>query len=76
VITVVHTADTVAAQERGLAFGMRTTFMRLGSFTGQLAFGSLAELTSIGLSFLGMGMVGLIGAIILIALTARPSAKT
>ena len=66
VITVVQIADTVAAQERGLAFGMRTTLMRLCSFTGQLAFGSLAEITSIGLSFFGMGLLGIIGAITLL----------
>ena len=73
VITVVLIADTVAAQERGLAFGMRTTLMRLGSFTGQLAFGSLAEVTSIGASFFGMGLVGLIGALTLVALISRAS---
>jgi OPA family sugar phosphate sensor protein UhpC-like MFS transporter len=73
VITVVQIADTVAAQERGLAFGMRTTLMRFGSFTGQLAFGSFAELTSIGWSFFGMGLVGMIGALALVTLTSRSS---
>jgi len=76
VITVVHIADTVAAQERGLAFGMRTTLMRFGSFTGQLAFGSLAEITSIALSFFGMGLVGIIGAIILAILRSRSSSRS
>ena len=76
VITVVQIADTVAAQERGLAFGMRTTLMRLCSFTGQLAFGSLAEITSIGLSFFGMGLLGIIGAITLLTLSSRSSVKT
>jgi predicted MFS family arabinose efflux permease len=71
VVTVVHTADTVAAQERGLAFGMRTTLMRFGSFTGQLAFGSLAELTSMALSFFGMGLIGIVGAAILLRLASR-----
>jgi MFS family permease len=73
VVTVVHTADTVAAPERGLAFGMRTTLMRFGSFTGQLAFGSFAEITSIGLSFFGMGLIGIVGAIVLLRLTVRQS---
>ena len=73
VITVVLIADTVAAQERGLAFGMRTTLMRFGSFTGQLAFGSLAEVTSMSMSFFGMGLVGVFGAITLVALISRSS---
>ena len=76
VITVVQIADTVAAQERGLAFGMRTTLMRACSFTGQLAFGTLAEITSIGLSFFGMGLLGVIGAITLLTLSSRSSPKS
>jgi hypothetical protein len=55
---------------------MRTTLMRLCSFTGQLAFGSLAEITSIGLSFFGMGLLGIIGAITLLTLSSRSSVKT
>jgi len=73
VVTVVHTADTVAAQERGLAFGIRTTLMRFGSFTGQLAFGSFAEITSISLSFFGMGLIGIGAAVMLLWLAGRES---
>jgi predicted MFS family arabinose efflux permease len=65
VVTAVQTADAVAAQERGLAFGMRTTFMRFGSMVGQLGFGTLAEVTSVGLSFFGAGLIGIVCAILL-----------
>ena len=65
VVTAVQTADTVAAQERGLAFGMRTTSMRFGSMVGQLGFGTLAEITSVGLSFFGAGVFGIVCAILL-----------
>jgi predicted MFS family arabinose efflux permease len=60
VITAIQTADTVAAGERGLAFGMRTTSMRFGSMVGQLAFGGIAEITSVGVSFFSAGALGLL----------------
>ncbi|MGH7843871.1 MAG: MFS transporter [Candidatus Binatia bacterium] len=65
VVTAVQTADTVAAQERGLAFGIRTTSMRFGSVIGQLGFGTIAELTSVSLSFFGAGFVGVVCAMLL-----------
>ena len=73
VVTVVHTADTVSAPEGGLAFGIRTTLMRFGSFTGQLAFGTFAENTSVSLSFFGMGLIGIVAAVMLLRLAGRES---
>ena len=52
-------ADTVGRQERGLANGMRLTFMRLGSSTGPVIFGYLAGITSVASAFFGIGAVGL-----------------
>jgi MFS family permease len=65
VVTAVQTADTVAAQERGLAFGIRTTSMRFGSMVGQLGFGAIAEVASVSLSFFGAGTVGIVCALLL-----------
>ena len=58
IVTTLLTAEHAASLERGLAYGMRTTVMRFSSFSGQVVFGMVAELTSVFSAFWGVGILG------------------
>jgi hypothetical protein len=55
VLGTVLIAECVAAEERGLANGLRLTTMRVGAVAGPVLFGSLTGLFVVGVAFAAIG---------------------